>query len=85
MQLGNTRCNAGCCCAFASGRDVPVCKSKRCSVALQELVSLVEDADYRLEMFGARELDWSRIEAHFGGRRCGDAALHGGRCYVVER
>ncbi|PRW56846.1 30S ribosomal S5 [Chlorella sorokiniana] len=34
----------------------------------KELVSLVEDAQYRLKVLGARELDWSRIEAHFGGR-----------------
>lgn len=41
---------------------------------MQELVSLVEDKEARLQKFGSRALDWNRIEAHFGGRRCGRCA-----------
>ena len=34
----------------------------------QELVRLVEDAEFRLERLHTSELDWAKMELYFGGR-----------------
>ena len=73
---------AACCCLLrlpcpaAPWPSSLLCRS-RSSPHLQELLQLVEDPQFREEKFGARELDWGRIEAHFGGRRCARAPLGG--------
>lgn len=38
--------------------------------AAQDLVELVEDPAARAEKLGTEELDWPKMEAYFGGRRC---------------